>query len=123
MVERNLPKVDVAGSSPVIRSKGLLTQAFYFYEEIKSSERGREMKYSYTPRGVCSRKIDLEIEDGVIKSCGFVGGCNGNLQGIGRLVVGMPVEEAIERLEGISCNGRPTSCPDQLAKALRAADR
>ena len=79
------------------------------------------MRFSYTPHGVCSRRIDFDIEDGVIKSCGFLGGCNGNLQGIGRLVEGMPVDEAIKRLEGISCNGRPTSCPDQLAKALTAA--
>lgn len=65
--------------------------------------------------------IELEIEDDVIKECSFIGGCNGNLQGIGRLVEGMEVDEAIEKLEGINCNGRGTSCPDQLAKALRAA--
>ncbi len=79
------------------------------------------MKYTYIPRGVCSRMIELEIEDDVIKECSFIGGCNGNLQGIGRLVEGMEVDEAIEKLEGINCNGRGTSCPDQLAKALRAA--
>ena len=79
------------------------------------------MKYSYIPRGVCSRKIELDIEDDVIKNCRFLGGCNGNLQGIGKLVQGMEVDEAIERLEGIDCAGRGTSCPDQLAKALRAA--
>ena len=65
--------------------------------------------------------IELEIEDDVIKECSFIGGCNGNLQGIGRLVEGMEVDEAIEKLEGINCNGRGTSCPDQLAKALKAA--
>ena len=78
------------------------------------------MKYTYTPRGVCSRKINLDIEDNKIMDCSFIGGCNGNLQGIGRLVKGMTVDEAIEKLEGISCNGRPTSCPDQLAQALKA---
>lgn len=79
------------------------------------------MKYNYQPRGVCSRMISLDIEDGVIKSCGFVGGCHGNLQGICRLVKDMDVDEAIAKLEGIDCGGRGTSCPDQLAKALRAA--
>ena len=79
------------------------------------------MEYRYFPHGVCSRMIELEIEDDVIKSCSFTGGCNGNLQGICRLVVGMEVGEAIEKLEGIDCAGRGTSCPDQLAKALRAA--
>ncbi len=79
------------------------------------------MQYTFQPRGVCSRQILLDIEDGVIQSCRFVGGCSGNTQGICRLVQGMEVETAIERLEGIDCNGRGTSCPDQLAKALRAA--
>ena len=79
------------------------------------------MKYAYTPRGVCSRMIQLEIEDGVIKDCRFIGGCHGNTQGISALVKGMDVDEAIEKLEGIDCAGRGTSCPDQLAKALRAA--
>ncbi len=79
------------------------------------------MKYTYIPHGVCSRLITLEIEDDVIKDCSFVGGCNGNLQGIGKLVTGMEVDDAIEKLQGISCNGRGTSCPDQLAKALIAA--
>ncbi len=78
------------------------------------------MTYSYIPRGVCSRKIEFEIEDNVIKSCRFTGGCHGNLQGIGRLVQGMQVDEAIRRLEGIDCSGRGTSCPDQLAKALKS---
>lgn len=79
------------------------------------------MKYTYIPRGVCSRMIELEIEDDVIKSCRFLGGCNGNLQGIGKLVQGMYVNDAIEKLEGIDCGGRGTSCPDQLSKALKAA--
>ncbi len=79
------------------------------------------MQYTYIPRGVCSRQIMLDIEDGIIKGCGFVGGCNGNTQGICALVKGMTVEDAIGKLEGIDCNGRGTSCPDQLSKALRAA--
>ena len=79
------------------------------------------MKYQYVPRGVCSRLIELDIEDDVIKSCRFIGGCHGNTQGISALVKGMDVNDAIEKLEGIDCGGRGTSCPDQLAKALKAA--
>jgi len=79
------------------------------------------MTYTYTPTGVCSSKIDLELENGVIRSVVFTGGCNGNLQGISRLVTGMRAQEAIERLQGIQCGWKPTSCPDQLSKALTAA--
>ena len=79
------------------------------------------MVFSYTPRGVCSRRIEFEIEDNKIKNCRFMGGCHGNLQGICKLVQGMDVDEAISKLEGINCSGRGTSCPDQLAKALKAA--
>jgi len=79
------------------------------------------MTYTYTPTGVCSSKIDLELENGVIRSVVFTGGCNGNLQGISRLVTGMTAQEAIERLQGIQCGWKPTSCPDQLSKALAAA--
>ena len=78
------------------------------------------MKYNFQPRGVCSRMITLDVEDNKIKSCAFMGGCNGNLQGISSLIKGMDVDEAIEKLEGIDCAGRGTSCPDQLAKALKA---
>ena len=78
------------------------------------------MKYNFQPRGVCSRMITLDVEDNKIKSCAFMGGCNGNLQGISSLVKGMDVDEAIAKLEGIDCAGRGTSCPDQLAKALKA---
>lgn len=77
------------------------------------------MKLSYKTKGVCSRQMDIETEDGVIKSVEVVGGCNGNLQGISRLVEGMRVEEAISRLEGIRCGSKETSCPDQLAQALK----
>ncbi|MBD5161880.1 MAG: TIGR03905 family TSCPD domain-containing protein [Oscillibacter sp.] len=79
------------------------------------------MTYTYSPTGVCSSRIDLELEDGVIRSVAFTGGCNGNLQGISSLVKGMPAREAIERLQGIQCGWKPTSCPDQLSKALTAA--
>ena len=78
------------------------------------------MKYTYVPRGVCSRLIELEIEDDKIKNCRFIGGCHGNTQGISALVKGMDVDEAIAKLEGIDCAGRGTSCPDQLAKALKS---
>ena len=79
------------------------------------------MTYTYSPQGVCSSPIDLELEDGVIRSVAFTGGCNGNLQGICRLVAGMPAQEAISKLQGIQCGWKPTSCPDQLSKALTAA--
>lgn len=73
---------------------------------------------TFQTQGVCSKSIDIELKDGVIDSVKFTGGCNGNLQGISVLVKGMTPQEAISRLKGISCNGRPTSCPDQLARAL-----
>ena len=79
------------------------------------------MTFSYRPTGVCSTMIDLELEDGIIQSVRFTGGCNGNLQGISRLVEGMGVQDAIEKLQGIQCGRKPTSCPDQLSKALAAA--
>lgn len=75
-------------------------------------------KYTFTPTGVCSRKIDFEIEDGVITYLQYTGGCNGNLKGISSLVKGMKVDDVIERLRGVDCGGRGTSCPDQLARAL-----
>lgn len=73
----------------------------------------------YQTNGVCSRHIELEIEDNIIKSCMFFGGCSGNTQGISALVVGMDVDTAISKLEGIKCGFKSTSCPDQLAKALK----
>ena len=79
-------------------------------------------EYSYNTRGVCSRKIDFEIEDGIVKNVRFLGGCNGNLQGIGKLVEGMKIEDVIEKLEGLNCNGKGTSCPDQLAQALKTVE-
>lgn len=76
---------------------------------------------SYTPKGVCSRKIDIEVEDGIVKKVHFTGGCNGNTQGVSKLVEGMKVQDVIDRLEGIDCNGRGTSCPAQLAEVLKSA--
>lgn len=75
-------------------------------------------KIVYSPKGVCSRQIEIEIENNKIESCSFFGGCSGNTQGICALIKGMDVDEAISRLDGIRCGFRPTSCPDQLAKAL-----
>lgn len=77
------------------------------------------MNISYRPRGVCSQKFEIEIEDGLIKKVEVTGGCDGNLQGISRLLVGMKPAEAAARLEGIRCGMKDTSCPDQLAKALK----
>lgn len=75
------------------------------------------MKYS--PKGVCSSLIDVETDGDIITSVSFVGGCSGNTQGISRLVKGMKIDDAIERLSGIRCGFKSTSCPDQLAQALR----
>lgn len=79
------------------------------------------MQYEFIPRGVCSRRITVELENNIIRAVRFEGGCNGNLQGISRLVTGMDVDEAIARLRGIRCGMKPTSCPDQLSKALELA--
>lgn len=79
------------------------------------------MHYTYKPTGTCSREISFDIEDGKLRDVHFVGGCNGNLKGIGSLVEGMKIEDVVARLEGIRCGFRSTSCPDQLAKALKEA--
>ena len=76
------------------------------------------MVYTYKTRGTCSAQIEFEVNDGIVSNVKFYRGCNGNLQGIAHLVEGMKVEEVIEKLKGIDCNGRGTSCPDQLSKAL-----
>lgn len=78
------------------------------------------MIYQYMPAGICARSITINVENGMVTDVQFVGGCNGNLKGIGSLVRGMRVEDVIERLEGITCGPKSTSCPDQLAKALKA---
>jgi uncharacterized protein (TIGR03905 family) len=78
------------------------------------------MKTSYKTHGTCSRRIDVEVTDGIVRSVSFVGGCDGNLKAVARLVEGLPVADAISRLRGIDCSGRGTSCPDQLSRALEA---
>lgn len=79
------------------------------------------MAFTYTPRGVCSRKITFDIEDGLLKNVRFQGGCHGNSQGVARLVEGMRAEDAIQKIQGIRCGYKATSCPDQLSKALQIA--
>lgn len=78
------------------------------------------MVFTYKTTGVCSRSITLDVEDNTILSAKFEGGCNGNTKGIAALVAGMDIDEAISRLEGITCGFKSTSCPDQLAKALKS---
>ncbi|MBQ6714548.1 MAG: TIGR03905 family TSCPD domain-containing protein [Clostridia bacterium] len=77
------------------------------------------MKFTYTTNGVCSRSIDIEVENDTVVSVNYQGGCNGNLKGIGSLVAGMKVDDVINRLEGIKCGFKNTSCPAQLALALK----
>ena len=79
------------------------------------------MKITYRPKGVCSQLMDIEVEDGKIESVKVTGGCSGNLQGISSLVRGMKATDAIERMRGIRCGFKPTSCPDQLSIALEKA--
>ena len=79
------------------------------------------MQYEYKTKGTCSQRILFDIVDGKVTNVQFIGGCNGNLQGISKLVEGMDVDAVIERIEGIHCGFKPTSCPDQLAKALKEA--
>ena len=76
------------------------------------------MEYNYKTSGTCSRQIDFDVENGIVKSVKFLGGCSGNLQGISKLVVGRPVDEIITLLQGVKCGFKNTSCPDQLAQAL-----
>lgn len=77
------------------------------------------MTFEYTPKGVCSRKMIIDVENDIVKSLKVIGGCNGNLQGISHLVEGMKVDDVISRLDGIDCGGKGTSCPAQLANALK----
>lgn len=77
------------------------------------------MKITYRPKGVCSQLMDIEVEDGKIESVKVTSGCSGNLQGISSLLKGMDVDEAISRMEGIRCGVKATSCPDQIAQALK----
>ena len=79
------------------------------------------MTINYKTQGTCSRQINIEVENGIVKSVQFIGGCNGNTKGISQLVAGMKVEDVIAKLEGTTCGFKCTSCPDQLAKALKQA--
>lgn len=79
------------------------------------------MTVEYKPRGVCSQAMKVTVEDGIVRDVEVVGGCNGNLKGIMSLVKGMKASEVVERLEGIRCGMKPTSCPDQLAQAIKQA--
>ncbi len=80
------------------------------------------MQFSYKTNGVCARKILVDVEDGIVKQVRFEGGCNGNTKGISALVEGMKVEDVIKRLEGIKCGFKNTSCPAQLAEALKSME-
>lgn len=73
---------------------------------------------SFTTQGTCSRQIDIVCDDDTVESVRFIGGCSGNTQGVAALVAGMKIDDAIERMKGIKCGFKPTSCPDQLARAL-----
>lgn len=77
--------------------------------------------YTYRPVGVCSRAISFDVIDGKVRNVVFTGGCNGNTQGVSRLIEGMEIHDAISRIRGVDCGGRGTSCPDQLARALEQA--
>lgn len=79
------------------------------------------MVINYKTKGTCSREINITVEDGIVMDVEFIGGCNGNLKGISRLVKGMKVEDVIARVEGTTCGNKSTSCPDQLAQALKQA--
>lgn len=79
------------------------------------------MQFEYKTKGTCSQMIYFDIDEGKVHNVEFLGGCNGNLKGIGKLVEGMDVSDVIDRLEGVQCGGRKTSCPDQLATALKEA--
>ena len=85
------------------------------------TERSVKMDIKYQTQGTCSKEINITVEDGVVQSVEFIGGCNGNLKGISQLVKGMKVEDVIARLENTKCGFKNTSCPDQLAKALKQA--
>ncbi len=79
------------------------------------------MQFTYKTKGTCSQMISFEVNNNIVSNVQYYGGCNGNLKGIGKLVEGMNIDEVIARLEGIQCGMKPTSCPDQLAQALKEA--
>lgn len=80
------------------------------------------MHYTYKTKGTCASFIDFDVEEGIVKNVRFQGGCSGNTQGVAKLVEGMKLEDVIDRLEGIRCGAKPTSCPDQLARALKECE-
>lgn len=96
-------------------------QLKYVLSNFASENSNNKMKYSYIPSGTCSRLIEFDITDNRITDLRVTGGCHGNLQGIASLVQGQPVDEVISRLKGIHCGNKPTSCPDQIARALEQA--
>ena len=99
-----------------------MDKQFYSYAIYTTKIKGgNNMAYTYKTTGTCSTMIKFDLDGDIVRNVQFMGGCNGNLQGVSRLVEGMKVDELEERLKGISCNGRPTSCPDQLARAVRQA--
>ena len=85
------------------------------------NERIMTMQYTYKTKGTCSQMITFDVNDNIVTNVQFFGGCNGNLKGIAKLVEGMNIDEVIARVEGVTCGMKATSCPDQLAKALKAA--
>jgi len=89
---------------------------------LVNNKEERSLRRVYKTKGTCSQQIEYEVVDGIIKYVNFTDGCNGNLKGIGTLVTGMKASEAIEKLEGTRCGDKFTSCPDQLAKALKEAE-
>ncbi len=76
------------------------------------------MEIKFQPQGVCAKQIIIDVDNGIVNNVRFIGGCSGNTQGVGALVKGMSITDVVERLQGIRCGGKPTSCPDQLTKAL-----
>lgn len=86
---------------------------------MKKKEECSMINYTFRPKGVCSQQMNITVEDDRIQNLEVLGGCDGNLKGISRLIIGMPVDDVISRLEGIRCGYKSTSCPDQLATALK----
>lgn len=89
------------------------------FTRICVRQKNKKMAYLYKTHGTCSTNIEIEVDNGILKHVRYYGGCNGNLKAIAKLLEGMPVEEVVSKLEGISCGNRSTSCSDQLCKALR----
>lgn len=119
---RGIPATAAAAKAPPLHSEKISRFAVYCYicGRIFISDTMTQ-HISYPTVGTCSRQIDIELEEGVIRSVTFTGGCSGNTQGVAALVRGMKAADAVARLEGIDCRGKGTSCPDQLAKALKQA--